>query len=328
MPRYVRNSVVLAKIETTYGTDAVPTGAANAVLISNLTVNPLNATNVPRDLIRGFMGGSDQLVGSAYSEISFDVEYQNSGTAGTVAAWDALLQACGFAAGSTLTTPSRVEHGFITDYSTWKSLSIYYYDDGLLHKLLGTRGSVSIDLSVGARPVFSFKFTGLYGGVSATANATPTLTAFKAPLIATDPNTGALTLGASYAAGALTGGTEYISSGLTADLGNSVQFTDLLGTASATGQTVDVTQREVVGTVEVDLTAGNEVTFMSNVTTNVTQSIGIVHGTTAGYKMLLFFPSVQFINPKKVDKNGRRLIGFDMRILPVSGNDEIKLVAL
>lgn len=38
MTRLVRKTAILAKIETTYGTDAVPTGIANAILISNQSI--------------------------------------------------------------------------------------------------------------------------------------------------------------------------------------------------------------------------------------------------------------------------------------------------
>jgi hypothetical protein len=328
MARYARNQVVLAKIESTYGTDPTPTGGANAVLVSNLSCNPLAAANVDRDLIRGYLGGSEQLVGSNYVEVSFDVEFQNGGTAGTAAAWDPLLQACGYTAGATAVTPSRVEHLLESTYSAWKSLTIYYYDDGALHKLLGARGTVSLDLMVGARPVFKFRFLGLNGGLTAAANATPTLTGFKAPLVVTDTNTGALTLGCTYSAGALSSGTEYVSGGVSIDVGNDVRFTDLLGTAAAAGQSIDLMQRSMTGSVEFDLTAANEVTFMTSVLANTTQSLGLVHGTSAGYKMLVFAPAVQLTNPKKVDKQGRRMIGYDLRILPSSGNDELKIIAL
>ena len=81
MPRYARNALILAKVETTAGVDAVPTGAANALLVANLTINPLKANNVSRDLIRPFFGGSEQLVGTATVEVSFDVELAASGTA-------------------------------------------------------------------------------------------------------------------------------------------------------------------------------------------------------------------------------------------------------
>jgi hypothetical protein len=330
MPRYARNSVVLAKLEVTYGTDpGTVTGAANAILVSNLTVNPLNANNVDRDLVRSSFGASEQLVGSAYVEISMDVEFQHSGTAGTVAAWDPLLQACGFAVGATGTVPARVDHILATDYSALKSVTIYYYDDGVLHKLLGARGSFSVNLNVGERPTYSFRFLGLDGGVTAVSNAVPTLTAFKSPLVVTDTNTGAITMGAvTYSAGALAGGTEYVGAGFDFDLGNDVQFTDLLGTASAAGQSVDITDRATTGKIRLDLTAANEVTFMTSVKANTTQALGLVHGTAAGFKMLVYFPVVQIINPQLEEINGRRMIGFDMRVLPSAGNDEIRIVGL
>lgn len=329
MSRYIRNSAILAKVESTYGTDAAPSGAANAVLVSNMSITPLNSNNINRDLIRPYFGASEQIIGSANVDISFDVEYQSSGSmvTPTVPAWDALLQGCGFAAGSG-TAGSRVEYALEATYSSIKGLTIYYHDDGVLHKLLGCRGTVTLDLGIGKRPVFSFKFTGLDGGVTATANPSVTLTGYKTPLAITDTNTGAVTLGCTYATGALSGGTEYIANGLSIDLGNAVNFIDLLGTAAATGQTVEITGREALGKVAFDLTAANEVTFMTTVKDMTAQSIGMVHGTTAGYKMLVFAPAVQLVNPRKEDVNGRRIIGFDMRLLPSSGNDELKIVAL
>jgi len=171
-----------------------------------------------------------QLVGSAYKTLSFSVEYQHSGTAGTAAAWDVLLQMCNFAAGSALTTPARVEHG-LAAASAQASGTLRYFDDGALHLLLGAKGTFTIDATVGARPVFNFTFTGLDGDDTATATPATDYSAYKAPLAVTDTNTGALTLGCTYATGALSGGTEYVSGGLTFDLGNQVQFIDLLGTS-------------------------------------------------------------------------------------------------
>ena len=40
-PYYARQTVVLAKVETTYNTDAVPTGGANAIEVRNFTSKPL-----------------------------------------------------------------------------------------------------------------------------------------------------------------------------------------------------------------------------------------------------------------------------------------------
>lgn len=319
MPRYARNAAILAKIETTYGTDSVPTGAANAMLISNLSINPLNANNVSRDLINTYFGGSEELVGTAFVEAAFDIEVAGSGAAGTAPAWGALLRACGFA--EAITASQRVDYTPVTN--SLESVSIYYHDDGVLHKLLGARGTFELKMGVGERPVFSFKFQGLDGGISAVANPALTLTAFKTPLVVNDANTGDITVGCTYSAGALSGGTTYTSRGLMVNMGNAINYTPLLG-----GETIDLTNRDVTGHIDLDLTAAQEVTFMSTVKANTKQSVGIVHGSTAGYKVLVHAPAAQLINPSKQDINGRRLLGYDLRLIPSSGNDELRIVSL
>lgn len=320
MGRLIRNSAILAKIETTYGTDPTPTGAANAILVSNLSINPLAAQNVKRDLIRPFLGGSDELVGTAYVECSFDVELQSSGAAGTAPAWGPLLRAVGFA--EAVTASARVDYTPIS--SAFESVTIYYHDDGVLHKLLGARGDVSLDIGLGNRPVLKFKFIGLDGGISATANPSLTLTAWKAPLAVTDTNTADVTVGCTYSAGALSGGTVYPSRGLQLSLGNSVAHTPLLG-----AETVEITQRDVKGSVEFDLTAAQEVTLMATVKAATQQGIGLLHGTAAGYKVLVFGAAMQLTNPKKAEINGKRLIGYDLGLAPsASGNDDLRIVVL
>lgn len=319
MARYARNTVILAKIEVTPGTDSVPTGAANAILVSNVNINPLSATNVSRDVLRGFFGGSEQLVGNAFVEASFDVEVASSGTLGTAPAWGPLLRACAFA--EAITASTRVDYTPIS--TAIESVTIYYYDDGALHKMLMARGDCSIKLGAGERPVFSFRFIGLDGGLTAAANATPTLTAWKTPLAVTDPNTGDLTIGCTYSAGALSGGTTYPSRGLQLALGNQLSHIPLIG-----GETVEITDRDISGSCELDLTPAQEVSFMTSLKANTTQGIGIVHGTTGAYKVLFHAPAVQMINPKKTEVSGRRLIGYDLRLVPSSGNDDLRIVAL
>ena len=55
--------------------------------------------------------------------------------------------------------------------------------------------------------------------------------------------------------------------------------------------------------------------------------LGFVHGTVAGNTGVVFMPAAQLINPTKVDRNGRRLIGYTVRGVPgASGNDDLRLV--
>ena len=323
MPRYIRNTVILAKVETTSGTDATPTGASDAVLVSNMTITPLDAQNVSRDLVRGYFGGSEQLVATASVKCSFSVELAGSGAAATAPQWGDLLLGCAMAE-SSLTTPNRFEYTPLS--SALKSLSIYYYDDGVLHKLLYCMGNVKLSAKIGERPMLNFDFVGVDGGISATTNASPTLTAWKTPPTMAKANVVDITLGSTYATGAITGGTVYSSNGLELDFGNAVQYVPTLSSES-----VDITQREVTGSMELDLTAANEVSFMATVKANITQSLALTIGTATGNKMIIHAPAVQLINPSKRDVNGRRFIGYDLRLVPTaagSGNDELRIVTV
>ncbi|MBK8113418.1 MAG: hypothetical protein IPK44_02225 [Candidatus Accumulibacter sp.] len=317
--RYIRNTAILAKIESTYGTDSTPTEGANALLVSNVSINPLSAANVDRDLVRPYMGASEQLVGPANIELSFDIELSGAGAAGTAAAYGPLLRACGFA--ETLSASIRAEYNLVTPVAD--SVSIYYFSDGVKHIAKGCRGTLSLKMSASGRPVLSFKFLGLDGGVTAASPSALTLTAFKTPTVISEPNTGDLTFGATYTAATptLTGGTGYPSQGIELDLGNAVNYTPLLG-----GESVDISQRQVTGKILLDLTAAQEVTFMASVKANTLQSLGLMHGTTAGYKVMIFMPAAQLINPSKSEVNGKLMIGYDIRALPSSGNDELKIV--
>lgn len=316
MPRYMRNTVILAKLESTYGTDPTPTGAANAMLVSNPSID-YAYQNVSRDLIRGYFGGSEELVGLRSVNLGFDIELSGSGDAGlTAPAWAPLLLACAFA---------ETDAGAYFEYkpvsTSIASVTIYYYLDGVLHKALGCRGTVDFKLGLGEKPVMSFKFTGLDGGVTAATNATPTLTAFQKPVIITDANCGDVTLGCTYSAGALASGTSYASKGLSLSVNNAVAFTPMLG-----GETVDVTDRNISGAVSLDLAAADVATFQTAINANTTGSLGFTFGTASGNTLVLYAPVVQRTNPRAEDYNGRVMMSYDLRILPSSGNDDITLV--
>ena len=85
MPLLSRKRLILAKIEATYGTDPTPTGA-EAILVRNLEITPLEAETVSRELIRPYLGASDQLLAQTRVGINFEVELAGSGTAGSTAA--------------------------------------------------------------------------------------------------------------------------------------------------------------------------------------------------------------------------------------------------
>lgn len=90
-----RKRAILAKIETTYGVDPIPTGAANAILMSNITVSPMEMNLQQRNNIKAYLGNNPSVLAAIYAKLSFDVEIAGSGAAGTVPGYGPLLRACG-----------------------------------------------------------------------------------------------------------------------------------------------------------------------------------------------------------------------------------------
>jgi hypothetical protein len=315
--RYIRKTVILAKIQPTPLTDSVPVGATDAILVSNVTINQLNAKNVDRALIKPYFGGSQQLVGEYYVEASFDVELAGSGTAGTAPAWGALVRGCAMA--ETITAGVDVEYNPISD--ALEALTIHYHVDGVLHTIIDAKGTFDLKATVGIKPVFSFKFIGLYGGISAVTNPNSVLTTWITPQVINSANSGNVMLGCSYATEALSGGTMYPSTGLDVTLANTTVHNLLLG-----GDSIDITDRVPTGKLTLDLSATQHVNFMSNIQANNLSSMGFTHGTTAGNQILFYAPAVQLTTPAYVNQNGRALVGMALRFTPLLGNDEIKLV--
>ena len=103
MALLTRKRLLLAEIESTYGTDPTP-GAADAVLVRDLNITPVQSDVVSRDLVRPYLGASEQLLANTRVECTFSVELAGSGTAGTAPRFGSVLKACGLA--ETAVTPA------------------------------------------------------------------------------------------------------------------------------------------------------------------------------------------------------------------------------
>jgi hypothetical protein len=93
MSRYTRKRLILAKTESSYGTDAAPAAADDAILVSEIT-SAFEPNNVDRALIRPYFGNSEQLVGTRSVRLGYMVEFVGAGPAGGAPAWAHLLEAC------------------------------------------------------------------------------------------------------------------------------------------------------------------------------------------------------------------------------------------
>lgn len=88
-----RKKVLLWKVESIYGTDPVLSETVDAVLASNVTIQPLVADMVTRGNIRPTLGGETQLHIGKRVTLDFMVELAGSGTAGLEPAYSSIMRA-------------------------------------------------------------------------------------------------------------------------------------------------------------------------------------------------------------------------------------------
>ena len=147
MALLLRKRLILLETESSYGTDPTPTGA-DAVLVRDLSITPQSSDVVSRDLIRPYLGASQQLLANTKVECTFSVELAGSGTAGTAPQYGKAIQACGLSETVTANTSVKYE----PESSGFNSVTIHYNIDGVRHKVTGCRGNLTLNASVGEIP--------------------------------------------------------------------------------------------------------------------------------------------------------------------------------
>jgi hypothetical protein len=316
MPLLTRTRVILAKTEGTYGTDPTPTGAANAILVRNMEITPLDSEVVSRDILRSYLGNYEQLIASSKVSVTFEVECAGSGTAGTAPAYDPLLLACGMAktstAGSVTFAPVSAAFSSVTIYVQMK------LDAGgstnPTHKVTGCRGNVEWVFNSKSIPVMRFTFTGIYNAVSDQAAIAGTYTAFKTPQVVNDTNTTAFSiLGYSGA-----------MSEFSLNMNNEVVHRELVNSTS-----VLIVDRKVSGTAVFEaptITAKNF--FTAALDSASLGNLSLVHGTAAGNILTITGTStVDIGNPTFTESDGIVMMSCPFVLVPTTaGNDEFSFV--
>jgi hypothetical protein len=309
MPLLSRKRLILAKTETTYGTDSSPTGAANAILVRNLEITPLQADTVTRDLIRPYLGNSDQLLAQTRVEVTFEVELAGSGAAGTAPAYGAVLKACGLS--ETVVATTSVTYAPVS--ASFSSVTIYFHNDGIRHKVTGCRGTFELSAEVGQIPTISFTMTGIYNAPTDEALASPTYANQAAPLIFKNGNTSNFSI-FSYS-GCL--------QSLSFQIANEVVYRELVG---CTKESL-IVNRAPAGDVVIEAPTITAKDFFAIATGSSTGSISFQHGATAGNIVTFTTGQSDIANPSYSDQDGIQMLNLPYVAVPTSaGNDELSLV--
>jgi hypothetical protein len=308
MPLLTRKRLILAKTETTYATDATPVGG-DAILVRNLDITPIESDTVSRDLIRPYLGNSEQLLSNTRVGITFQVELAGSGTAGTAPKYDSLLKACGMSA--TIVASTSVTYAPVS--ASFSSATIYFNNDGVLHKATGCRGSFTMNCELGQIPTIDFTMTGIYNAPTDTAAPVVTYAAQATPLIFKEGNTSNFSL-LSYSGCLMS---------VNFDIANEVVYRELIG---CTKQVV-ITNRAPSGEAVIEAPTIAAKDFFTIANSNTTGSLTFEHGTTAGNIVTFTAQKVDIGNPTYSDSDGIQMLNLPYVAIPTSaGNDEVSLI--
>ena len=308
MAQLTRKRVILIEAESSYGTDPTP-AATDVVLVRDLSITPQASDVVNRDVVRPYLGASQQLLANTRVECTFSVELAGSGTAGTAPRYGSALKACGFS--ETVSSGTSVTYEPIS--ASFSSVTIHYNVDGVRHIVTGCRGTFAISAAVGEIPSIDFSFTGIYNAPTDTALPSVTYGNQATPLIFKNCNTSSFQL-LSYA-GALMN--------FSMDVGNSLVYRELVGGTKE----VLLTDRAANGTVTIEApTLAQKNYFVASLSDTTLGNLTVTHGITAGNICRFSSTIVDIGDVAYGEADGVTMLEIPYTLVPSSANDEMSLV--
>ena len=308
MALLTRKRVILIEAESSYGTDPTPT-ATDVVLVRDLSITPQSSDVVNRDVVRPFLGASEQLLANTSVEVSFSVELAGSGTVATPPRYGAALKACGLS--ETVASGTSVTYAPVS--SSFSSVTIHYNTDGVRHKVTGARGTVVLNASVGEIPSLDFTFTGIYNAPDDSALPSVTYGDQATPLVFKNGNTTSFQL-LSFSAALMS---------LSMDLGNSTVYRELVGGTKE----VIITDRAASGSVSIEAVAlSSKDYFAAALTDSSLGNLSITHGTTAGNIVTFSSTKVDIGDVAYGETDGIQMLEIPYTLVPSASGNELSLV--
>ena len=207
-----------------------------------------------------------------------------------------------------------------TDNIESVTIDMQYPDDSgvsIRHRLIGARGTVTVNAAVGEFPTFDFEFTGTY--VDQVDEATLTGT-FEDQ----DPAQ------VEYAALALAQRfgekeTAICASTWSIDMANDIAIRDCINESNAT-EGAFLTAREPVITYDPESILAAQEPIWSYLENGTSVEWWVRHGTIDGNIVLFHAPNHQITNIAYADRNNIRIFEIDGALSRLNGNDELQIL--
>lgn len=169
--------LVLVEIQTERGTAATPDGA-DAVAAYEITQPTFESEALERGMAMSYLGSKDKFIVTKGQKLTFKTELRGSGTKGTPPQISKLLRACRMT--EVITADTSVEYKF-NSTDDHELVTIYYFKDDVLYKLVDACGTAKIECKAGAFASVQFDMTGSYAKPVDSAPPAPTVSAVIPP---------------------------------------------------------------------------------------------------------------------------------------------------
>lgn len=299
------SQILLAKIETTEGTDAAPDGTDVILTTGGIDVSVYEGNTVSREVDSVQPKNSVQINTGPYSTWSAKCDAAGSGDSAKPPAFGVLLQACGFNEVKDATVGSE-KVTYTLSHAESKTVTLYrFLSDLMVQKSFGCRGALQLSFSGDSLPLFEFSnFMGSYNR-PATANFPNSLTYddHDFPLPFTKENTPTFTID----------GYAFIVENLTINFGQDVQYLNLPnfsgtrhGTAKPSGSATVIAPTLDQKNLFEKQESHNGITVIP---------LDLVHGLTKGNRLKVNSPKIQIFNVKEGSNGGLVTLSFDFNFI-------------
>jgi hypothetical protein len=304
---FTRNQVLLAKVETTRGTDITPTGT-DAIKCGVVDVT-VDGRDLQTMAVQNSIAALQKRLVNKKMTFMISLELKGSGAAGTAPESSPLLQACGL----TETVNAGVDVAYTPENTDgdMKSCTIYLFKDGIKWAAVGCMGNMEVTADAGSYLVATFTMVGKFSSVADAANPTPTYDS-------TDPvqvESYGFSFGSWNDAVARSFG---FASGNTVGDRNDINSSD-----GYRGPFISARDPVWNANIEAVLEATN--TFWDDFTNRDTVALDFTHGTTAGNILSFAAPKANYDAPRPADEQSILMYSLSGQLLEDSGEDNFTL---
>ncbi len=305
-------ALLLAKRETTYGVDSLPTAAQNAILCELPEFEVMGKKLELAD-VKSFFGGRSVINVGTGLKVSFTTAIRGCGAVpSTPPNIGVLFRGCNF--NETIDATPGTEFTSYTLNSKIDdadSLTLYFWQHDILHKMVGCRGSgPSVEAKAAEYAKGKWEFQGIYAGpvddpidVGVFPSAQPIV--FKSATLTID----------AFAA---------VIESLKVDVKN-----ELATRSDANSQTgilsYFIKGRTVSGEIDPEAVPLATKNFWQMWENSAAVALAATIGQTAGNRCRINCPNVQLDVPKYADRDNRLTMSLPLLVNPsAAGNDEIE----